>query len=193
MKDQANITDSIRRWSLERLQFLLAHIEDFIDDEEKELKERARGFSPEIGMDKIERLVDFDPGNAHLPLLVLERMAPFFDAGLLLQRGPAAENAGWWVTDLIWRGNVFHLEIKDQIQASSLIPEMTPLQVNRASASDILARLKLPALTPAKDATALLLKPTPSIAYVLISNLAAPWLEDHVTQASRLVNKSFIY
>lgn len=193
MREKEAIKETLTRWSLERVQFLLAHIEDFIDDEAKELKERAKNFVAESGLEKIEKLVESDPNDSHLPLCVLERLTPFFEAGLLLQRGPADENAGWWVTDLFWRGSVFHLEIGDQVQANSLIPELSPLQVNRAPAQEILQRLKMNFLTADADADAFLLKPTPATAYVLISRLAPPWSQDHVAQASRLVNKSFIY
>lgn len=187
------IKETVGRWSLDKLKFLLAHIEDFIDDDQKELKERVRGFSVDGGLDKIEKLVDFDPNDSHLPIRVAERLSAFFDSGLLLQRGPAEENAGWWVTDLFWCGNLFHLDLKDQVQANRLVPEVPPLQVNRTSASKMLEILDLKFLAPGPDADAYLIKPTPTVAYVLISNLGAPWSVDHVAHAHRLVNKCFIY
>jgi hypothetical protein len=185
--------ETLRRWSLERVQFLLAHVEDFIDDDEKDLKERARNFVSESGLDKIEKLVEADPSDPHLPGRVLEKLSHFFEAGLLLQRGPAQENANWWATDLFWRGNLFHLELQDQVQANRLVPEMPPLQVSKAPAEKTLKLLNLQFLAPAGEADAYLIKPTPTLAFVLISNLAAPWSVDHVANAHRLVNKCFIY
>lgn len=187
-----NVKETITRWSLRRIQFLLAHVEDFIDDEGKELRERAQNFSPEIGLDKIEKLVEYDSNDARLAMRVLERLCPFFDSGVLMQRGPSSEQAGWWVTDIFWRGSVFHLDLQDQVQANGLMPELSPLQVNRASAAKVLGSLGMRFLSPNEEAGAYLLKPTPSVAYVLVSNLAPPWLQDHVNHASRLVNKSFI-
>jgi hypothetical protein len=43
------------------------------------------------------------------------------------------------------------------------------------------------------EAQGYLLRPTPSIAYVLVSRLAAPWAVDHIACAHKLVNKSFLY
>jgi len=187
------IKESLSRWSIDRLQFLLAHIEDFIDDEDRELRERAREFSVADGLDKIEKLVDGDPSDPNMPRRVLDRLTAFYDSGLLLQRGPSSENPGWWVTDLFWRGTVFHLELRDQVVATKIVPEVPPLQVNRTPATQLLEKLNLKFLSPSPEAGAYLLKPTPSLAYVLVSNLAAPWLADHIAHTHRLVNKCFIY
>src|SRR4051812_44975907 len=118
------IKDTIRRWSLERLEFMLAHIEGFIDEEDREFRERASEFTPASEIEKVTKLVETHPGDPQLPQRVLERLSAFFDSGLMLQRGPAEENAGWWVTDLFWRGSVFHLDIKDQVQANRTVPEV---------------------------------------------------------------------
>lgn len=183
----------IRRWSLERLQFMLAHIEGFIEDEDRDFRERAREFSPASGLDKVEKLVETHPNAAELPQRVLEGLSAFFDSGLMLQRGPAQESAGWWVTDLFWRGSTFHLDIKDQVAAGKLVPEVPPLQVNRMPALKMLDGLNLKFLSTSADANAYLFKPTPTLAYVVISNLPEPWTEDHIAHTQRLVNKSFIY
>lgn len=187
------LKDKIGRWSLDRIQFLLGHIESFVEDENAELRERARSFSAQTGLEKIERLVSADPSDPSLPRLVLENLTPFFEAGLLVQRGPDPDHPNWWVTDLAWRGNTFHLELADQLRASTLVPEITPLQVHRADAPAVLAQLAMPFLKLANDTQAYLLRPTPSTAYVLFSRLPAPWAPDHVANAHKLVNKSFLY
>lgn len=180
------------RWSLERVQFVLGHLDDFIDDEEKELRERARSFVVQTGLEKIESLSTLEPQHPDLPVRVLERLSAFYDAGLLLQRG-LADEANWWVTDLFWRGNTFHLELKDQIRATGFVPEITPMQVHRAPAARLLPLLQLNWLQPAPDASSFLMKPTPTVAYTLISNLGPLWLEDHLSQSHRLINKAFLF
>ena len=184
---------NLKRWSLERVQFVLGHIEDFIDDDSQEMRERAKNFSAQTGLDKVESLLQGDPQDPQAPTQLLERLAPFFDSGLLLQRGPSPENGNWWVTDIFWRGTAFHLDHKDQVNASAVIPQITPLQVHRAGAQKVLAGLKMSFLSPSADADAFLVKPTPSVAYVLVNNLAGPWTGDHLAQAHRLINKCFIY
>ncbi len=181
---------------VERVKFLLSHIESLIEDnggEVRELKERASIFQAATGLDGIETLCELEPSDPQLPAFLLERLAGFFDAGLLLQRGPSVEAANWWVTDLFWRGSAFHLDLNDQVQGNRLVPEVPPLQVQRASALKTLATVNLQFLAPHGDADAYLIKPTPTIAYVLICSLAAPWSVDHVAHAHRLVNKCFIY
>lgn len=184
---------NLSRWSLERVQFMLSHLEDFIDDDSKEMRERAKNFVAQTDLEKVESLAGCDPQSPHLPVQLLDRLTPFFDSGLLLQRGPSEENANWWVTDLFWRGTAFHLELKDQVNATDTVPALTPLQVHRADAHKVLERLNLSFLSPSKEADAFLLRPTPSVSFVLISNIAAPWTTDHIAHAHRLINKCFIY
>lgn len=183
----------IARWSLERVQFVLSHVEDFIDDDAQEMRERAKNFVAQQGLDKVEGLAGCEPLDPHLPTQLLERLSPFFDSGVLLQRGLSDESGNWWVTDLFYRGTAFHLEPKDQVNATPIVPAISPMQVHRAPAVKVLSALKLNFLCPSKEADAFLVKPTPSTAFVLISNFPAPWTGDHVAQAHRLINKCFIY
>lgn len=187
------IKEKITRWSLERVQFLLSHIESFVDDDTTEVRERARSFVAQSGLDKIESLVSANPGDPALPLLVLQNLSPFFESGLLLQRGLDVDTSNWYVTDLFWRGNTFHLELKDQVCAKGLVPEITPLQVHRATAGRVLSTIKMDFLMPTPEAQAYLFRPTPSTAYVCFSALADHWAADHVAGAHKLVNKAFIY
>ncbi|MBX3023232.1 MAG: hypothetical protein KF799_16275 [Bdellovibrionales bacterium] len=187
------IKDKITRWSLERVRFVLAHIESFVEDENMEVREKARGFSAQTGLGEVESLLVTEPNDPKLPLQVLTALAPFFDSGLLLQRGPNAEDSNWWVTDLFWRGSTFHLDLKDQVRAVGLVPEITPLQVHRAEAERALNTVGMEFLIGAAGTQAYLFRPTPSTAYVVLSSLAAPWAVDHVAQAHTLVNKCFIY
>lgn len=196
------IPEKLTRWSLERVRFLLSQLEGFIEDsptagdEKKKLeerRERTRQFVAAGDLDKIERLVDVDPSAPGLATHVLNALAGYFEAGILLQRGPAHDTANWWGTDLFWRGNLFHLELQDQVLANGLVPEMTPLQVHRAPAGKMLATLKLDFLSPGVQGEAFLLRPTPTLAYILITNLAAPWSQDHLMHTQRLLNKCFIF
>ncbi len=167
------------------MKHILDHIENFIDDESAELRERAKNFVVQSGLDQVESLVAGDPQDKDIAPRVLDRLSPFFEGGLLLQNGK--------VTDLFWRGNVFHLGVKDQIAAQNILPEITPLQVHKTTAKKILSHLKLDFMVPKGDAEGYLLKPTPVVGFVLISTLAAPWTEDHVAHAHRLINKCFLY
>ena len=173
------------------MNFLLAHIQDFINDEAAALKQQTENFVVEGGLDKIEKLIEADPGDPNLPARVFERISAFFDSGLMMQKTNA--RAGWHVTDVFWRGKVFHLDSEEQVTVERLIPQVAPLQVHRANALKTLGQVNLQFLAPSSESDAYLFRPTPSVAYVLISNLAAPWSADHIENAHRLVNKCFIF
>jgi hypothetical protein len=163
---------------------IMDHIENFIDDETAALEERAKNFVAQTGLDQVESLVT-DPNAKDLAPRVLERLSPFFEGGLLIQSG--------MVTDLFWRGNVFRLGPKDRIHAENLLPEITATQVHKASARKVLSALGLDFMIPAGEGEGYLMKPTPTVGYVLFSGIAAPWASDHVAHAHRLINKCFIF
>lgn len=170
------------KWNLQRLKFLLADIEDFVDNDWNEIRERAREFTPQTGLNSVTSLVE-QPFTG--PEQVLERLTPFFESGLMLR--------DWRVTDVFWRGSVFHLEQTEQADAAHLTFSTSPLQVQRAPASKILQPLNMDFLLPSTEAHGYLVRPTPHIGFVLFSNLADPWAVDHVTEAHRLINKAFVY
>lgn len=185
--------DRLSQWSLEQVEFLLSHVEKFVEDDVQTLREKVKNFVPQTGLENIQRLVEVPPGDARMPRLVLESLAPFFDAGLLLQRGPSDESSNWWVTDFIWRGQAFNLDLKDQVRALQLVPEITPLQIHHASAKKVLEQLNMQFLPLPNETEAYLLRPTPTLAYILFSNLAAPWALDHLASAHKLINNCYIW
>lgn len=168
-------------WSRERLKFLLDHIESFIDTEWTEIRERAKNHVPQTGLTEIQHLGE--------PALVLDRLAPFFESGLRLKQSPD----GWKVTDVLWRGSVFALTMDEQFAADRLVNTVTPLQVQRAPARQVLRELDLDFLAPGDDFQGYLVKPEPETSFILFSNLAEPWASEHLAQAHRLINKSFVY
>lgn len=168
-----------------KIRFLLGHIGDFVDADWEEIRERAKHFSPQTGLGQIQ---SFENVTGQ-PAMVLDRLAPFFESGLLLNQSGDT----WRVTDVLWRGSVFHLEQEEQISANALVTAFSPLQVKRAAADRILKTLNLDFLSPGSEAQGYFVKPAPETGYILISNLADPWASDHVAQAHRLINKSFVY
>ena len=185
--------EKIKCWSLDGVKYLLGHLEDFIDNDVRVIQNRARTFTPTTGLEDVLKLVDGEPGDVRMPGRVFEGLSQHYDCGLMLQRDRATDAEDWLVTDIFWRGSLFHLEAKDLIPASKIIPKITPLQVHRAQASKILNAIHLQFLAGDNDAAAYLLKPMPALAYVLISDLAHVWSADHLAETHRLVNKCFIY
>ena len=174
--------------------FVLGHLENFVErgDEDQRLRERAREFTPQGDLERVENLTLNDPLDPRLPELVLERLTPFFDSGALIQT-PRTDAVDWLVTDVFGRGTTFHLAPEDRIAAARVVPVATPLHVHRAPAGDLLSSLNLMCLLPAPDAWAYLVRPTPTVCIVLVSRLAPVFALDHVTQARRLINQCFVY
>src|SRR5262245_48984777 len=84
---------------------VLTRVASFIDDEGRNLQERARGFVPQGGLDKIEHLMDGHPGDERMPVQLFERLSAFFDAGLMVQRSLgfcSTTSTEWRVTDIFW-------------------------------------------------------------------------------------------
>ncbi len=54
---------SLARWSLKKVQFLLSHIEDFVEDDSAEILKRVAAFEVQCGLDKLEALIEpgWDP------------------------------------------------------------------------------------------------------------------------------------
>jgi hypothetical protein len=177
------------KWSLQRLKFLFDHVGDFVDSDWREIRERATHFSPQTGLDQIEDLIEPAP-QVRQPLHVLDRLTPFFDAGMMLS---SDDQGRWIVTDVFWRGSVFHLDPDEQTRADHLVREITPLQVQKAPAPKILKSLNMEFLAPSLESEGYLLRPAPRLSFVLFSNLASPWAHDHVAHAHRLINKAFVY
>lgn len=171
-------------WQIEKIKFLLSHIEGFIDRDLAEIRERAETFSAETGLEKIENLLEPATPDEN-PLRVLDRLTPFFDGGLLLQ--------DWRVTDVLWKGTVFHLDASEQMNAETLKTDASPSQIVAGPAQGILKSLDLECLSPGPNARGFLVKPTPQVGFVLITDLAEPWIEDHIRHAHRLINKAFVY
>ncbi len=173
-------------WTVDRLRFLLGHIEGFIDTEADQIRERAKEFSPETGLENIETIAEPQAP----PEFVLERLSPFYDCGLLIRN----LNGPWIVTGLFWRGTVFPLTAADQRRADHLMDIFGPTKVGRAPAEKILKSVQLEFLLGTeKDHFGYLLQPAQDCAYVLFSRLADPWAKDHVLHTQRLLNKAFLY
>lgn len=152
-------------------------------------------FDVQSGLECVESLTTLSPNDPELPAGVLQRLAPFFEAALLMQRAPSV-NGDWWLTHLNWHGRSYTLSLQEQVRSSAIIPaHITPTQVQRAAAIPVLEKLNMKFLAGPDPAhvDAFLIKPTPALAYLFVSRVAAPWAEDHMREAHRLVNKAFIF
>ncbi len=184
------IREKIGRWSLERVQFVLNHLEDFVTETDS-IGQQMATFSSQTGLNQIASLSVPPDEKGQTSVAVLQQLVPFFEAGFLIQKLSAAADSAWWVTDIFSRGQIFNLELKDQVRAEELMVSISPLQIVRAPTEKILGKLGLPFLQPKVDSSGYLIRPTPTVALLLISALSPLWIEDHMKQAQRLINNAF--
>jgi hypothetical protein len=182
----------LSKWSLDKVQFLLSHIEDLVEDDSAELKKRIAEFEVQSGLEDIEAFGESDPSDPQVAIRVFEKLAPFYEAGLMVQR-LGTDATQWWLTDFFWKGQVFRLELNDQISANRVVSQTSPLQVRKSDASKLLEELGLGFMRVPTSANAFLFRPTSQVAYILMSDLPGLWSADHVESTQRLLNKSFIF
>lgn len=121
--------------------------------------------------------------------LVVERMAPFFQAVLWLHRTDPQGN--WIMNRFAWKGQFFELESSECQLPAQALPELSPLKVQKTSASQLLKSLNLEFIFLGELAQAFLLRPTPSDAFVLVSETPGPWAADLLEHSLRLINLSY--
>ena len=181
--EDLQLSEKLTNWSIQKINFLLSHIGDFVDHEKQTLIEDARQFSAQTGLDKVDRLLDGEMPQTELPRRVLERLAPFFDAGLVVLNGK--------ITDIAWRGLIFELMENERIDVANLPDSVTPMSVDRAPAAPVLQAIGLPKLARSEESRIYVMRPAPNIALLWVSDLPDLWAKDHLAEALRLVNKAF--
>lgn len=183
---------SLKKWSLDKIKFLMSHIEDFVDENgSHQVSRTAREFQASSEISQVGTLMMSEPENREAPLKVLERLLPYYEFGFLAQKSINIENPRWWITDFFWKGNLFRLTLEDQIEVRKFIPSMTPLQVKKGKASLFLHGLNLDFIECQDETEVFVIRPTSQTAFLLASDLPAPWKEEHLEETKRLVNKAF--
>lgn len=183
---------SLKKWSLEKIKFLMSHIEDFIDDDgSHQVSRTAKSFETESDISRLSSLMVSEGDSLQTPLVVLERLTPFYEFGFLAQKSTSSESSNWWITDFFWRGNIFRLRLEDQIEVQSFVPPISPLEVNRGKTSLFLKAINLSFIDCQKDSEIFALRPTSQTAYFLSSDLPSPWSVSHLEETRKMVTKAF--
>lgn len=122
-----------------------------------------------------------DPDRA---IVVFNRLSQLFDAGLLLEN-----RGGKWITQASFRAGI----AKPWRTPSEPItlPDVRPLQALRTPAAPLLAKLAASELDPSKRSSAILIKPVPEFAYVLLTTLPDLWLKEHLEHVVNKLSSGF--
>lgn len=106
-------------------------------------------------------------------VVVFNRLSALFDAGLLLEG-----RDGKWIPRASFREGTAR-PWRAEAHAITL-PAVTPLQALRTPAAPLLKKLSATNLDEHDRCAALLVKPVPGFAYVLLSSWPDLWLKEHV-------------
>jgi len=182
----------LKKWSLDKIKFLMDHIEDFVDENgSHQISRTAQSFEVRSDIHAVSDLSLSEPDNLEAPLKVLERLVPYYEFGFLAQKSYSEDEEKWWITNFFWKGNLFHLKVEDQLEAQSFVPLITPLEIRKGKAPLFLKGLDLDFIECPKDSDVYVLRPTSSTTYFLATNLPEPWVESHLEGTRKLVNKAF--
>jgi hypothetical protein len=183
---------SLKKWSLDKVKFLMSHIEDFVDEEGSHLVSRtAKDFQASSDIQALSELSLSEPETREAPFKVLERLVPYYEFGFLAQKSISVENSTWWITNFFWKGNIFRLALEDQLEAQKFVPPLTPLEMRKGRAPLFLKGLNLDFIECPEESEIFALRPTSHTTYFLATNLPAPWLETHLEETRKLINKAF--
>ena len=140
---------SLKKWSLDKVKFLMSHIEDFVDENgSHQVSRTAKEFQASSDIENLGKLLISEAENREAPLKVLDRLIPFYEFGFLAQKSISIENTNWWITDFFWKGNLFRLTLEDQVEVQKFVPAITPLEVRKGKAPLFLKGLDLKAPQP---------------------------------------------
>jgi hypothetical protein len=160
------------------------------DSGQKERLERMRSFQVRTDLSPVSSLFDAKPEiNAELPALVLQRLAPFIEGGLWIQKSPL--DRGWRLHAFVTKGEFFPLAEGERLSADHLAQPLAPDQVLKGNAEAMLAEIPIPFAPMHWDTQAFLMMPVPETAFILISDIPALWREDHVRAILNLINRAF--
>lgn len=177
------------KWRLDKLQFVLSEVEDLIEEEDRSLRKRLQDFEIQTGLGQLKSLYEGDPTDPLIGTRVFEKLTPFYETGFMFR----AIGNEWLMTDFFWRGQLFHLTPEDVVTATTLIREISPLQVQKTEALAVLKQLKMEFVRTPRTAQAYLFKPALKTAYILISDLPEIWSTEHIRATHELLNKSFTF
>lgn len=171
----------------EKLDLLQKRVEALLEEEPSPSAEKlSTPFEPSRDLALLRGLsVGLPEDHVDKAILVLSRLSLLYDGGLLLRN----EDGAWTVRAYFAEGWARPLKISPApiIQ----IPSLGPLQALQTNADDLLNRASLQISELPRGCRALLLKPTPDFAYILMSKLPDLWLKDHAAATMKSLGDSF--
>lgn len=118
-------------------------------------------------------------------IVVFNRLSGLFDGGILLENLD-----GQWKAQAVFHQGTARPLRRDRI-APLRLPMIGPLVALKTPAKPLLAKLQLKDLDPEGKRQAILVKPVPDFAYVLLSSLPDLWLKDHLERVMKALSAGF--
>lgn len=119
--------------------------------------------------------------------ILFSRLHPYFEAGVLFQK----QNGDWHPQEAFQRGFCFELTPKEK-QIAFEFPEMTLVEVKIARTQAVIHDLGLEEYLSNDKIAALVFRPHPEFLFLVLSELADPWLKTQIETVQSQVLKLLV-
>jgi hypothetical protein len=174
----------LTQFLLQQAQILQKQLQTLLEKSEPDFKSPGvnSGSSPDLFEATFEvttDLVQFDSIGEFLPLdlgsrapLIFTRLHPYFDGGVLFHKGQDSWNPCW----AFQRGFCFQLTAEES-KMEFEFPSLTLTEVKRAKTQAVINDLGLEEYFNNDKIQALVFRPHPEYLFLMLSQLAEPWLK----------------
>lgn len=163
----------LTQFLLQQAQALQKQLHQLLEKAENSPDLHAIRFEVTTDLSKLEQLGEFLPEdlNSRAPL-IFTRLHLYFDAGVLFK----AHRDSWCPQWAFQHGNCFQLS-KQETEIEFDFPELSLTEVKRAKSQAVINDLGLEEYLNNEKISALVFKPHPEYLFLLLSELADPWLK----------------
>lgn len=174
----------LTQFLLQRAQALQKQLHQLLEKADAPSSKEHHPFEVTTDLSKVSSLGEFLPDDlsGRVPI-IFTRLNPFFDAGVLFK----AKKSSWCPHWAFQRGHCFQLT-KQENEMEFEFPELTLTEVKKAKSQAVISDLGLEEYFNNEKVSALVFRPHPDYLFLVLSELADPWLKLQVdrTQAKAL-------
>ena len=166
----------LTQFLLKQAEIIQKQLQGLLEKTEEAKQENAAVFSASTDLQGISDIGIGLPSDLPLRTRILfARLHPYFEAGVLFQK----QNEDWHPQEAFQRGFCFELTAKEKLLAFEF-PEMSLVEVKVARSQSVIHDLGLEEYLNNNKITALAFNPHPDFLFLILSELADPWLKTQV-------------
>lgn len=178
--------EKIARHLTQKLNRFQKRIESLLETETSHVDPEAPPFEASRDTSLVRDLsVGLPDDHIDRGIVIFGRLAGLYQAGVLFEN-----HDGQWRAQATFRDGLTKLLSTEKAKSLTL-PKVAPLTALKADSENLLKKLGLLDLDPGNHCKALLMKPVPDFAYLLLSPWPDLWLKDHVEQTLKSLSDGF--